>query len=123
LRLEYGILLFQVGDQGNRERGKEVFREIREQMAERSGSLNVPSELKFLADPRSGFKTRLLTSMRITRTVDVNRNFFAVPEGWTVEIPFRQFLFGGKLRQGQERDCFIQFTNFGPQAVPTTIAD
>jgi hypothetical protein len=123
LRLEYGILLFQVGDKGNRERGRDVFREIREQMADRSGFLTVPSELKFLADPRSGFKKRLLTSMRITKAVDVNRNFFAVPEGWTVEIPFRQFLFGGKLRPGQERDCFIQFTNFGPQAVPTTIAD
>jgi len=121
LRLEYGILLFQVGDHAARKKGQEVFRRLREDLPERSGSVRVPDELRFLRDPATGFRDRLRTSMVVKNTSDTSRNYFAVPEGWhAIEIPFRHYLFGGSFRRGAERDCYVQFTNFGPQAVPIT---
>jgi hypothetical protein len=124
LRLEYGILSYQAGDSGGRTKGRDIFREIRELLPERSGSVNIPRELRYLADPATGFHERLKTSMVITNVSGLNRNYYAIPDGWhTIEIPFRPHLFGGRLRRNDERDCFIQFSNFGPQAVPTTIGD
>lgn len=120
-RFEFGILLFQVGQANERRHGQEIFRQIREELSSRSASLRLPAELRFLADPRKGFSERLRTSITVRKTNDTGRNYFGVPYGWgTVEIPFRAHDFGPNLRPRDERDCFIRFTNFGPQAVPTT---
>lgn len=120
-RLEFGILLYQVGQQAERRKGQQVFQEIRDQLSERSAALRIPEELRFLADPRTDFRERLRTSITVRRMTDAGRNYFGVPHGWgSVEIPFRVHDFGPNLRPGTERDCLIRFTNFGPQAVPAT---
>jgi hypothetical protein len=120
-RLEYAILLFQVGDAPTRRKGKQEFQDLRQQLPVRSGSVTVPDELRFLADPATGFKTRLRTTMRVKDVTGYGRNYIAIPEGWiNVTVPFRPYLFGSALRPGAERDCFIEFSNFGPQAVPVT---
>lgn len=121
LRLEFGILLFQAGDETTRRHGKDVFTDVRDQMGARTATLRVPPELKFLMDPASDFQKPLEMSIRIKDTSSAGRNVWAVPEGWyNVDVPLRPFMFGGRLREGDERDCLIQFTNFGPQAVPPT---
>jgi hypothetical protein len=119
--LEYGILLFQAGGVPDRKHGKDVFQSIRDQLSGRTASIRVPPEMKFLNDPATGYRKRLLTSMTVTNVSYVGRNYFAIPHGWfTIDVPFRAYLFGDDIRVGHERDCFIQFTNFGPQAVPST---
>jgi hypothetical protein len=121
--LEYGILLFQLGDATRRKRGEVVFRELRDQLGERSGALVVPDELRYLADPSTMFRTRLKTSIVIRNLADSGRNYFGIPYGWgALKIPMRVHDFGPNVRPGTERDCFIRFTNFGPQAVPPTVA-
>jgi hypothetical protein len=120
--MEFGILLFQVGGPIQRKRGEAVFRELREHLGDRSGALNVPDELRFLSDPRLGFKGKLQTSVVVKNVADGGRSYFGVPFGWgAVAIPMRVHDFGPNLRSGSERDCYIRFTNFGPQAVPPTL--
>lgn len=121
LRLEYGILLFQAGDERQRKLGAEVYRGLREEMASRSVAPGVPRELKFLRDPRTGFERALKTFIVVKNTSDVGRSSYGVPDGWrSVDIVFRSHLFGrDRIKKGDELDCLIQFTNFGPQAVPT----
>lgn len=121
LRLEYAILLFQVGDPTDRKKGKAVFQQIRDHLSDRTGVLRVPPELRFLSDPSTGFTERLLTSMLVKNVSNVGRNYYAIPAGWfNIDVPFRPYLFGDDIREGDERDCYIQFTNFGPLAVPPT---
>lgn len=121
LKLELGILLFQVGDPSSRRKGVDVFREIREEIASRSSGVTIPDEMRFLADPSSGFRNRMLTSVIVTNVSSSERNFFGIPRGWfKIDVPFRPYLFGGEIRKGDERDCFIVFSHFGPQAVPPT---
>jgi len=118
-RLEYAILLYQLG---RREDGRRVFKELRDSLATRSGALRIPPELKYLADPKSGFKSPMRTALRVTNATSVGRNYYGVPEGWgAVDIPFRPYLFGRReIRRNDDLDCLIQFTTFGPQAVPPT---
>jgi hypothetical protein len=105
--MEFGILLFQVGGPIQRKRGEAVFRELREHLGDRSGALNVPDELRFLSDPRLGFKGKLQTSVVVKNVADGGRSYFGVPFGWgAVAIPMRVHDFG---------------PNFGPQAVPPTL--
>ena len=120
LRLEFAILLVQLGD--HRE-GKEVFQRIREELRERSGWLAVPRELKFLADPATQFRKPLRTTVTVKNVSNVGRNYYGIPAGWgNVDVLIRPFLFGRDvIRVRDELDCVIQFTNFGPQAVQPTV--
>lgn len=119
LRLEYGILLYQMG---RRKDGQRVFQNVRDTMSGRSGALRIPSELRYLADPRHDFRVPQRTALRVTNATSIGRNYYGVPEGWgAVDIPFRPYLFGRReIRRDDDLDCFIQFTSFGPQAVPPT---
>lgn len=121
LRLEFGILLIQLGSYRE---GKEVFQRIREELRERSGWLAVPRELKFLADPATQFRKPLRTTVTVKNVSNVGRNYYGIPAGWgNVDVVIRPFLFGRDvIRVRDELDCVIQFTNFGPQAVPPTAA-
>lgn len=122
--LEFGILLFQTGASIQRKKGEEVFRRLREQLGERSGSLFVPDELRYLRDPATEYRERLKTAIIVRNLADGGRNYFGIPYGWhTVKIPMRVYDFGLNLRAGTERDCYVRFTNFGPQAVPPTLAE
>lgn len=125
LRLEYGILLFQAGDARGRREGAEVYKAIREEMASRSSGLRVPRELKFLRDPRREFSVPLKTFIVVKTSSNVGRTSFGVPDGWgTVEIAFRPYMFPrDRISSRDELDCLIQFTNFGPLAVPLTEED
>lgn len=120
-KLEYAILLIQMGRHRD---GQQQFAHIREMLVSRSGAVSVPGELRYLADPKSGFATPLKTSIRVTNTSSVGRNFYGIPHGWgAVEIPFRPYLFARKhINVRDDLDCLIQFTQFGPQAVPPTEA-
>lgn len=120
-KLEHGILLYQMGQH---ERGRAVYRDVRDMLPTRSSGLTIPPELKFLADPRSGFSKPLKTSLLVTNASNVGRNYYGIPAGWgNVDIPFRPYLFGRKqIRNSDDLDCLIQFTSFGPQAVPPTEA-
>jgi hypothetical protein len=124
LRMEYGILLFQAGDAHKRAHGAEVFRVLREDLG-RSGSLNVPLEMKLLRDPAVQFQKALRTSIVVSRINEIGRNSFGIPHGWgTVQVAFRENRFGrDRIRTKDELDCFILFTNFGPQAVPVTMEE
>jgi len=121
-RLEYAILLFQAGDQASRHKGKGLFREIRDVLPDRKAPVSVPSELRFLADPASGYRDRLVTTAIVKNISNVGRSSYAIPDGWgNVDVAFRAYRFGRDvIRPRDELDCFIQFTNFGPQAVPLT---
>jgi hypothetical protein len=121
LRLEFGILLYQMG---RRRDGQKVFRNLRDTMASRSGSLRVPPELKYMADPKNEFRTPLQTGLRVTNVTSVGRNYYGIPDGWgAIDVPFRPYLFGRhEIRRDDDLDCYIQFTSFGPQAVPPTEA-
>ncbi|MHB1557911.1 MAG: hypothetical protein ACYC61_10555 [Isosphaeraceae bacterium] len=125
LLLESGILMFQVGDPERRREGEAVFVRLRNQLRERSGEVEVPRELKFLRDPKTGFKGRLETSIFVKNTSSPGKSFYGIPHGWqTIDIPFRPHRFGrDRIPRGAELDCYIQFTNFGPQAVPRTEED
>jgi hypothetical protein len=120
LRLEYGILLYQVGDPTYRDHGDTVFRSLREDLRNRHGVMYVPDVLRFLADPATGFRDAIKTSITVKNMSDVGRTAYGVPYGWgALEVAFRPQLFPvDRIRPGKELDCLIQFTNFGPQAVP-----
>jgi hypothetical protein len=122
LRLEYGILLFQAGDARGRRKGADVYKSLRDEMPGRSAAARVPRELKFLRDPRTQFQTSLKTFIVVKNVSNVGRTSYGVPDGWgTVDVAFRSYLFGrDRVNSGEELDCLIQFTNFGPQAVPLT---
>jgi len=125
LLLESGILMFQVGDPERRKDGEIVFGKIRKQLRDRSGEAEVSRELKFLRDPKTGFQKRLETSIYVKDTSNPGKSFYGIPHGWqTITIPFRPHRFGrDRIRIGDDLDCYIQFTNFGPQAVPRTEED
>jgi len=125
LLLEFGILVFQVGDSERRMDGEWAFSKIRTELRDRSGEAEVPRELKFLRDPKTGFQKRLETSIYVKDTSTPGKNFSGIPHGWqTITIPFRPHRFGrDRIRVGDDLDCYIQFTNFGPQAVPRTEED
>lgn len=120
-KLEYAILLIQMGRHRD---GQQQFAQIREMLVSRSGGVSVPSELRYLADPKADFAVPLKTSIRVTNTSSVGRNFYGIPHGWgAVEIPFRPYLFARRrIAVRDDLDCLIQFTQFGPQAVPPTEA-
>jgi hypothetical protein len=123
LRLEYAILLFQAGDSHARRKGREVYKVLRDELSHRSSAPTVPRELKFLRDPATGFQDAMETFIVVKNISDVGRSSFAIPDGWeSVDVVFRPFLFPlDVIRVGDELDCLIQFTNFGPQAVPRTM--
>ncbi|MEN6578532.1 MAG: hypothetical protein ABFD90_19460 [Phycisphaerales bacterium] len=119
-KLEYGILMYQVGDHQD---GKRAFAEIRGLLASRTGAVSVPEELRYLADPRSRFQVPLRTSIRVTNTSNA-RDFYGIPQGWgSVEVPFHPYLFPRRrIVVRDDLDCLIQFNQFGPRAVPVTEA-
>jgi len=119
MRLEHAILLIQLG---RRREGKDLFRSIRDELPTRSGSVVVPPEMRFLADPATEYREPLRTSIVVTNTSSVGRNYFGIPDGWAnIDVPFRPWVFGRRqIRLRDDLDCLIQFTNFGPQAVPST---
>jgi hypothetical protein len=123
-KLEHGVLLYQMGAE-SRTRGQKVFQQVRDTMSDRSSVLTVPHEMRFLADVRHGFQKPLKTSLRVTRTSEIGRNYWGIPEQWgNLEIPFRPYRFPqGRIRKRDDLDCLIQFTSFGPQAVPPTEAE
>ena len=121
LRLEYGILLYQAGDYNDRKHGRKVFQDIRAGMASSSARLQVPDELRFLSDPSSDFKTPMEMQFRVKNVSSYGRNYWVIPESWgNHQVPLRPARFGGRMRAGDERDCLIQFTAYGPEAVPPT---
>jgi len=61
-KLEHGILMYQMG---RHQDGKRTFAEIRDSLASRTGAVSVPGELRYLADPKSGFRAPLKTSIRV----------------------------------------------------------
>jgi hypothetical protein len=121
LRLEYAILLYQVGDPAYRKEGEIEFKKLRQDLRERSGAMFIPDELRFLADPTTGFQKSLKTSFKVGNMTSVGKSGFGVPNGWgSQEVAFQPRLFPfDTIRKGKELDCMIQFSNFGPQAVPT----
>ncbi|MBA2708398.1 MAG: hypothetical protein H0U59_11410 [Gemmatimonadaceae bacterium] len=121
IKLEYAILLFQMGRHRD---GQQSFAQIREMLVSRSGAVAVPNELRYLADPKSAFASPLRTSILVTNTSSVGRNYYGIPHGWgAVEIPFRPYLFARqRIVPRDDLDCLIQFSLFGPQAVPPTEA-
>lgn len=95
LRLEYGILLFQVGDVRGRQRGAGVYKALRDEMPSRASAVRVPRELKFLRDPRTGFAKALRTFIVVKNISGVGRSSYGIPDGWgTVDVVFRAYLFG-----------------------------
>ena len=118
-KLEHGILLYQMG---LHQRGRAVYRDVRDLLPHRGAGLRIPPELRFLADPRSDFRSPLQTSLVVTNSTQVGRNYYGIPMGWgSVAIPFRPYLFGrANIRNRDDLDCLIQFTSFGPSAVPPT---
>lgn len=120
--LEYGILLFQTGNPQQRHVGDKIFKDIRKVLLERESSANiyVPDELRFLRDPRYDYRDRLPTSITVKDRSSTGRSSYGIPIGWgTIDVAFFPHRFPiDRIRPGQELDCFIQFTNFGPQAVP-----
>ena len=122
LRLEHAILLLQAGNEAARQRGKNKFKSIRDQLISRSSWLDVPNELKYLRDPASEFKDTLKTHIVVKDVSGVGKSSFAIPDGWrTVDVVFRAHRFPrDRIRKGDELDCVIQFTTFGPQAIPLT---
>ena len=125
LLLESGILMFQVGDPELRKDGEAVFRKIRNELRDRSGEAEVPRELKFLRDPKTRFKTRLETSIYVKDTSSPGKSYYGIPR-WLADdhYPFRPHRFGrDRISRRDDLDCYVQFTNFGPQAVPRTEED
>ncbi len=122
LRLEHAILLLQAGDEASRQRGKDKFKAIRDQLVSRSSWLDVPEEMKFLRNPRSGFSEVLRTHIVVSDVSSVGKSSFGIPEGWrNVDVVFRAHRFPkDRIRKTDELDCVIQFTTFGPQAIPLT---
>ena len=118
---EHAILLYQLG---HHQRGRDAFATLRDTFSSRGSAVYIPPELERLADPRNDFRSPLRTALRVTRTTDTGRNYWGIPEGWgSVDVPFRPWRFGRKaIRNGDDLDCLIQFTSFGPQAVPPTEA-
>jgi hypothetical protein len=123
LRLDYAILLHQVGDAAYRVEGAEAFASLRTQLRERSASAYVHKPLRYLRDPATGFREPLRTSVAVKNVPSTSRTGFAVPHGWgATTVAFRPDLFPvDRIRPGRELDCLIQFTLFGPQAVPVVM--
>lgn len=117
LLYERAILLYQLGEH---KRGSEHFQILRDSISSRSSAVFIPDELRFLADPRDEFRSALLTSLRVTKTTDAGSSYRGIPEGWgSTEVTFRPYLFPRQnIRRNDDLDCIIQFTTFGPQAVP-----
>lgn len=127
LLLEKGVLLFQSGDPERRHEGDKTFKEIRKILLERerTANINVPDELKFLRDPRSDYRKPLPTSIIVKPKSSTGRSNFGIPIGWgAIDVQFFSHRFPqDRILPGAELDCFIQFTNFGPQAVPRSEGD
>jgi hypothetical protein len=123
VRLEYAILLFQAGDAHARRKGREVYKNLRDELPYRASAPTVPRELRFLRDPATDFREPLDTFIVVKNISDVGRTSYAIPTGWgSVDVAFRPHLFPQDvIKVGDELDCLIQFTNFGPQAVPRTM--
>lgn len=120
-RLEYAVLMFQVGDDALRRRGKEAFDSLRRDLPERSGSISVPEDLRYLRDAASEYLVPLVRTMTAKARTPNSRNRWATISGWTgVDVAFRDLYFGTPVGPGEERDCLIEFSNLGPQAVPPT---
>ena len=118
---EHAILLYQLG---HHQRGRDAFASLRDTFSSRGSAVRIPPELERLADPRDDYRSPLRTALRVTRTTDTGRNYWGIPEGWgSIDVPFRPWRFPRKIiRNGDDLDCLIQFTSFGPQAVPPTEA-
>ncbi len=121
-RFEYAILLHQLGRHAE---GKREFEGIREGLRERSSSLRVPRELRFVLSADSGFSQPLKTEMVVASTTRIDRNVWGIPQGWGhTRVPFRLHMFPyDRVTPHQVIPCCIQFTFFGPQAVPVTYPD
>jgi hypothetical protein len=122
LRLEHAILLLQAGDETSRQRGKDKFKAIRDQLVSKSSWIEVPEDLKFLRDPKTGFTEPLKTHIVVSDVSSVGKSSFGIPDGWrNVDVVFRAHRFPkDRIRKTDELDCVIQFTTFGPQAIPLT---
>ncbi len=122
LLVERAILLFQVGGPHDREEARDIFRQVRESLPFRGGEVEIPPELRFLVTAGTGFRERQVTAVKVRSQTRAGPNMFAIPHGWqNVEVILRPHFFGERIRPGQELECIIQFTAFGPQAVPTTM--
>lgn len=120
-RLEEAVLMFQVGDDNLRRRAKAAFDALRHDLPERSGSIAVPEEMRYLRDPTTGYVQPLVRTMVAKARTPNSRNRWASIAGWTgVDVAFRDLYFGTTVGPGEERDCLIEFSNLGAQAVPTT---
>lgn len=117
LRLERAILAHQLGKHME---GQRLFTAIRDDLPSRGSPLFVPPELRFLADAAEAYERPLVTALIVEDTSAVGRNLWGIPDGWgTIRVPFRPYMFNRDVfRRGTEISCMIQFTNFGPQAVP-----
>ena len=119
LRFERAILLHQLGKHTIAQR---EFTSIRDDLPSKSSPLRIPEELRFLADPASSYTEPLITSLIVQESSMTGRNLWGIPLGWgSCRVPFRPYMFNRDVfRVGAEIECLIQFTNFGPQAVPPT---
>jgi hypothetical protein len=117
LRLERGVLLHQMGEHFE---AQKVFTALRDDLPGRSSPLSVPPDLRYLGDPQKGFREPLVTTLVVQDTAAAGRNLWGIPDGWgSFRVPFRPYMFNRDVfRTGAEVACIIQFTNFGPQAVP-----
>lgn len=117
LRLERAILAHQLGKHLE---GQKLFSTLRDDLSSRGSPLFVSAELRFLADATEDYRKPLVTSLIVENTSSVGRNLWGIPDGWgTIRVPFRPYMFNRDVfRQGTEISCMIQFTNFGPQAIP-----
>lgn len=117
MRLERGVLLHQMGKHFD---GQKIFTNLRDDLPGRSSPLSVPPDLRYLGDPLKGFREPLVTTLVVQDTSSAGRNLWGIPDGWgSFRVPFRPYMFNRDVFQnGAEIACLIQFTNFGPQAVP-----
>ena len=122
-RLEYSILLYQVG---KIDQGREGFHELRVLLnsPNRGAFVTTPSRLRWLRTLRGGKWVVWQLRMKVVRP-DRPRAW-CVPE-WqakNVPIPFSPLQFGmDEVTVGLRRDCVIRFNHNGPMAVPPEDVD
>ena len=114
-RLEYAILLFQVGRPVE---GDKRFRALRRLWKETENYVIVPRHLKWLRDPEA----RSVRTVSATTGSDRGHRAGAVvKEFQSIEVPFRPEEFNIKeLRPGLRITCHVSFGHNGPFLRPTT---
>jgi hypothetical protein len=118
-RLEYSILLYQVG---KIERGRNSFQELRNlpNSPHRGAFVSPPARLKWLRTLRDDQWVVWQLRMKVVRP-DRPHRAWCVPE-WqasNVPIPFSPLQFGmDKVLAGARYECVVRFNHNGPMAVP-----